>query len=103
MALRVLFDDVANVVWFSSLLEFPASDEVFYFSDRPDCVPLDTTHLAEFHQVEGVIAERNPSLSHAMRLFKSFFSKMGFDELRFKSAYNPHTEPSMEIFAYHKG
>ncbi|KAK0395453.1 hypothetical protein QR680_001284 [Steinernema hermaphroditum] len=29
--------------------------------------------------------------------------KMGFDELRFKSAYNPHTEPSMEIFAYHKG
>ncbi|KAK0395457.1 hypothetical protein QR680_001287 [Steinernema hermaphroditum] len=34
-----------------------------------------------------------------MRLFKSFFSKMGFDELRFKSAYNPHTEPSMEIFA----
>ena len=24
-------------------------------------------------------------------------------ELRFKPAYNPYTEPSMEIFAYHKG
>ncbi|KAK0403832.1 hypothetical protein QR680_017147 [Steinernema hermaphroditum] len=64
---------------------------------------LDATHLAEFHQIEGVIAERNLSLAHAMGLFKSFFSKMGLDELRFKSAYNPYTEPSMEIFAYHKG
>jgi phenylalanyl-tRNA synthetase alpha subunit len=24
-------------------------------------------------------------------------------ELRFKPAYNPYTEPSMEIFAFHKG
>uniref|UniRef100_A0A1I8ASY8 phenylalanine--tRNA ligase n=1 Tax=Steinernema glaseri TaxID=37863 RepID=A0A1I8ASY8_9BILA len=64
---------------------------------------LDATHLAEFHQIEGVIAERNLSLAHVMGLFKSFFSKMGLDDLRFKSAYNPYTEPSMEIFAYHKG
>ena len=24
-------------------------------------------------------------------------------DLRFKPAYNPYTEPSMEIFAFHKG
>jgi phenylalanyl-tRNA synthetase alpha chain len=24
-------------------------------------------------------------------------------ELRFKPAYNPYTEPSLEIFAFHKG
>jgi phenylalanyl-tRNA synthetase alpha chain len=28
---------------------------------------------------------------------------MGFENLRFKPAYNPYTEPSMEIFAFHKG
>ena len=27
----------------------------------------------------------------------------GMNELRFKPAYNPYTEPSMEIFAFHKG
>jgi len=32
-----------------------------------------------------------------------FFSKMGLVDLKFKPAYNPYTEPSMEIFAYHKG
>ncbi|GME67792.1 unnamed protein product [[Candida] boidinii] len=28
---------------------------------------------------------------------------MGVKDLRFKPAYNPYTEPSMEIFAWHKG
>jgi phenylalanyl-tRNA synthetase alpha subunit len=27
----------------------------------------------------------------------------GIENLRFKPAYNPYTEPSMEIFAWHKG
>ncbi|MFH4975138.1 hypothetical protein AB6A40_001847 [Gnathostoma spinigerum] len=38
---------------------------------------LDATHLAEFHQVEGVIAERNLSLAHVMGLFTEFFRKCG--------------------------
>lgn len=32
-----------------------------------------------------------------------FFGKMGVKNLRFKPAYNPYTEPSMEIFSYHEG
>ncbi len=28
---------------------------------------------------------------------------MGIEDLRFKPAYNPYTEPSMEVFSYHKG
>lgn len=27
----------------------------------------------------------------------------GISKLRFKPAYNPYTEPSMEIFSYHEG
>lgn len=38
---------------------------------------LDATHLAEFHQVEGVIAERNLSLAHVIGLFTEFFRKCG--------------------------
>jgi len=32
-----------------------------------------------------------------------FFEKMGIHDLRFKPAYNPYTEPSMEIFSFHPG
>lgn len=31
----------------------------------------------------------------------SFF--VGITKLRFKPAYNPYTEPSMEVFSYHEG
>jgi phenylalanyl-tRNA synthetase alpha chain len=64
---------------------------------------LDATHLAEFHQVEGFIADRGLSLGHLIGLFKEFFSRIGISNLKFKPAYNPYTEPSMEIFGYHPG
>ena len=62
---------------------------------------LDATHLAEFHQIEGVVADRDIGLSHLIGLFKVFFKKIGIKQLKFKPAYNPYTEPSLEIFGYH--
>ncbi|CAK0803031.1 unnamed protein product, partial [Prorocentrum cordatum] len=62
---------------------------------------LDKTHLAEFHQVEGFIADRNIGLGHLIGVLKDFFARVGFAKLRFKPAYNPYTEPSMEIFGFH--
>jgi len=64
---------------------------------------LDATHLAEFHQIEGVVADRNLSLGHLIGILYAFFKKLGMEKLRFKPAYNPYTEPSMEIFSYHEG
>ncbi|TGJ81769.1 hypothetical protein E0Z10_g6994 [Xylaria hypoxylon] len=64
---------------------------------------VDATHLAEFHQVEGVIADYNLTLGGLMDFMTVFFEKMGIYDLRFKPAYNPYTEPSMEIFSFHKG
>ncbi|EGO54832.1 hypothetical protein NEUTE1DRAFT_118326 [Neurospora tetrasperma FGSC 2508] len=64
---------------------------------------VDATHLAEFHQVEGVIADYGLTLGGLMEFMEIFFGKMGLHDLQFKPAYNPYTEPSMEIFAYHKG
>ncbi|KRZ67185.1 Phenylalanine--tRNA ligase alpha subunit B [Trichinella papuae] len=62
---------------------------------------LDATHLAEFHQVEGLIAGENLSLGHLIGILQEFYKKLGIERLRFKPAYNPYTEPSMEIFSYH--
>lgn len=64
---------------------------------------VDATHLAEFHQVEGVIADYGLTLGGLMEFMEIFFGKMGLEDLKFKPAYNPYTEPSMEIFSFHKG
>lgn len=62
---------------------------------------LDATHLAEFHQVEGFVADYGIGLGHLIAVIKEFFKRMGITNLRFKPAYNPYTEPSMEIFGFH--
>lgn len=64
---------------------------------------LDATHLAEFFQVEGVIADYNLTLGNLIGVLHEFFKKLGIEELKFKPAYNPYTEPSMEVFCYHRG
>ncbi|BGP44487.1 Phenylalanyl-tRNA synthetase, beta subunit, cytoplasmic [Rhodotorula kratochvilovae] len=64
---------------------------------------VDMTHLAEFHQVEGVVADFNLTLADLIGFMEVFFSKMGVKNLRFKPAYNPYTEPSLEIFSWHEG
>lgn len=62
---------------------------------------IDRTHLAEFHQVEGVVCDYGLTLGHLIGVLKEFFTRLGLgSKLRFKPAYNPYTEPSMEIFSY---
>jgi phenylalanyl-tRNA synthetase alpha chain len=62
---------------------------------------MDATHLCEFHQVEGLVADRNLTLGNLIAIIRTFFEKIGITQLRFKPAFNPYTEPSMEIFGYH--
>lgn len=64
---------------------------------------VDATHLAEFHQVEGVIADKNLTLGDLIGFMEIFFQKMGVPNIKFKPAFNPYTEPSMEIFSWHPG
>merc|ERR1712137_1199248 len=62
---------------------------------------LDHTHLAEFHQVEFFCADRGLGLGHLIGMIREFFARFGVKNLKFKPAYNPYTEPSMEIFGWH--
>lgn len=77
---------------------------------------MDATHLAEFHQVEGVVADRGLTLadligeyyhlmsatdfliSYLVGFMRVFFKKMGINNIRFKPAYNPYTEARNQNF-----
>ena len=61
---------------------------------------LDATHLAEFHQVEGLIADRHLSLGDLLGTIEYFFKRIGISDVKFKPAYNPYQEPRMDIFGY---
>lgn len=61
---------------------------------------IDRTHLAEFHQIEGVVCDVGLTLGDLIGTLQQFFDRLGLHQLRFKPAYNPYTEPSMEIFSY---
>ena len=45
---------------------------------------LDNTHLAEFHQVEGLVADYNVSLADLIGVLHEFFRKLGIEKLKFK-------------------
>jgi len=66
---------------------------------------MDATHLCEFHQCEMFVIDYKQSLGDLMNYIRKFFSGLGFseDRITFKPCYNPYTEPSMEVFAYHEG
>ncbi len=58
---------------------------------------IDSTHLPEFHQIEGIACEKGANLRMLIGLLKEFYSRMGFDEIRVRPAYFPYTEPSLEV------
>jgi phenylalanyl-tRNA synthetase alpha chain len=62
---------------------------------------VDRTHLAEFHQIEGVVIGELLSVRTLMGYLTYFYEQLGFQKLKFKPTYNPYTEPSLEVYAYH--
>ncbi|XP_031278585.1 phenylalanine--tRNA ligase alpha subunit, cytoplasmic isoform X1 [Pistacia vera] len=87
-----------------ALAEKPFAPKRYFSIDRVfRNEAVDRTHLAEFHQIEGLICDRGLTLGDLIGVLKDFFTRLGMSQLRFKPAYNPYTEPSMEIFSYHEG
>ena len=58
---------------------------------------IDRTHMPEFHQIEGIIHEPDASLPMLISTLKTFYSKMGYPDVRVRPAYFPYTEPSAEV------
>ena len=59
----------------------------------------DATHLPMFHQIEGIVVDKDISFAHLKDLiYKIVHSLFGKDvELRFRPSYFPFTEPSAEV------
>ncbi|MFH0870802.1 MAG: phenylalanine--tRNA ligase subunit alpha [archaeon] len=62
---------------------------------------LDWAHLFEFNQTEGIVVDENANFRHLLGYLKAFFRKMGYEKARFRPAYFPYTEFSVEIDVYH--
>ncbi|WOF17274.1 phenylalanine--tRNA ligase subunit alpha [Methanoplanus sp. FWC-SCC4] len=87
-----------------------------YLKDHPDepakafCIgrvyrreAIDPTHTPEFEQLEGIVMDRDVSFRHLMGFLKEFYHRMGFENVRFRPAYFPYTEPSVEPEVYVEG
>ena len=51
---------------------------------------IDSTHLPEFHQIEGIIMEPGANLQMLVTTLKTFYAKMGYPEVRVRPAYFPY-------------
>lgn len=57
---------------------------------------MDWSHLFEFNQFEGIVVDPGANFRHLLGYLKNFANKIGFDEVRFRPAHFPYTEPSVE-------
>jgi phenylalanyl-tRNA synthetase alpha chain len=64
---------------------------------------IDTTHLAEFEQLEGIVMDENVTFGNLLGILREFYHRMGFTSVRFKPSYYPYTEPSLDAEVYVDG
>jgi len=64
---------------------------------RPDAV--DSTHLTEFNQMEGIVLGEDVSFRQLLSLLSEFAKRLaGVEKVKFVQGYFPFTEPSVEGF-----
>ncbi|MDD1700333.1 MAG: phenylalanine--tRNA ligase subunit alpha [Methanoregula sp.] len=64
---------------------------------------IDTTHLAEFEQLEGIVMDEGVHFGNLLGILREFYHRMGFEGVRFKPSYYPYTEPSLDAEVYADG
>lgn len=59
----------------------------------------DATHEAQFYQIEGLMVDKEVSLSHLKWVLENFFKKLFGEDVavRFRPSYFPFVEPGVEI------
>ncbi len=61
---------------------------------------LDYKHLAEFHQMDGIMVGEGLNLRHLMGFLKEFYMKLGMKDVKLCPTFFPYTEPSLEVVGY---
>ncbi len=62
---------------------------------------LDYKHLAELHQMEGIVIGEGLNLRHLMGILTKFYGKLGMSGVKLWPSYFPYTEPSMQVMVYY--
>lgn len=57
-------------------------------------------HLPVFHQVDGIVVDDEANLASLLGTLQAFYAKMGFGRVKFKPAFYPYTEPSVDVVVY---
>ena len=57
---------------------------------------IDWNHGFELLQTEGIVIDKDVNFRHLLGYLQQFAKKMGFKKIRFRPAYFPYTEPSVE-------
>ncbi len=61
---------------------------------------LSYKHLPVFHQVDGIVIDEHANLATLLGVLEAFYRKMGFEKVKFKPAFYPYTEPSVDVMVY---
>ena len=61
---------------------------------------LDYKHLAEFHQMDGIMVGKGLNVRHLIGFLREFYKKLGLREVTLWPTYFPYTEPSLEVIVY---
>ncbi|HUH99807.1 MAG TPA: phenylalanine--tRNA ligase subunit alpha [Nitrososphaerales archaeon] len=62
---------------------------------------LDYKHLAELHQMEGIVVGEGVNLRSLMGVLTKFYGKLGMSGVKLWPSYFPYTEPSMQVMVYY--
>lgn len=58
---------------------------------------MDSTHLPEFTQIEGIVCEEGANFDMLCGILREFYKRMVSKEIRIRPGYFPYTEPSLEV------
>jgi len=61
---------------------------------------IDFKHLPEFTQIDGIVVDKDVGFKDLLGYLKEFYKRLGFKKIRFRPAYFPYTEMSVEPEVY---
>jgi len=61
---------------------------------------IDFKHLPEFTQIDGIVIGKSVGFKDLLGYLKEFYRRLGFNKVRFRPAYFPYTEMSVEPEVY---
>lgn len=64
---------------------------------------MDSMHLPEFMQIEGIVCEEGANFDMLCALLREFYARMGIPKIRIRPSYYPYTEPSADVEIFFNG